>query len=429
LHSRTLKKIIGCLFALLFLTVMLDVRVQRLIDIPDTITLRQGEQRTLDFELPLSATLGGDSIDALKFNGETLSESAQLQLGDPVTIESVGIGEVRLNITAFGIIPVKAVTIQVDNARRLVVGGHSVGVTLYTRGALVVGTSELIDAQGKVSNPAQEGDVQPGDVILSANGTDIRDADHLSEIINGMKGASMVLTIQRNGQTLSRTVQAVRDYQDGKYRLGIWVRDSTAGVGTLTFYDPATKKFGSLGHAITDVDTHTNLNVKEGEIFHSSIIDVRQGVRGEPGELQGDFDDTEINLMGKLEKNTEYGIYGTMYQPLENDLYPDALPAAAMDEVHTGAATLLTTVDETGIHEYKCEIVRVNRQDAPSTKGMVVKITDPTLLERTGGIVQGMSGSPILQDGRIVGALTHVFVNDPTQGYAIFIEWMLSEIG
>ncbi len=224
MHSRTLKKIIGCLFALLFLTVMLDVRVQRLIDIPDTITLRQGEQRTLDFELPLSATLGGDSIDALKFNGETLSESAQLQLGDPVTIESVGIGEVRLNITAFGIIPVKAVTIQVDNARRLVVGGHSVGVTLYTRGALVVGTSELIDAQGKVSNPAQEGDVQPGDVILSANGTDIRDADHLSEIINGMKGASMVLTIQRNGQTLSRTVQAVRDYQDGKYRLGIWVR-------------------------------------------------------------------------------------------------------------------------------------------------------------------------------------------------------------
>ncbi|MFZ5975858.1 MAG: SpoIVB peptidase [Bacillota bacterium] len=429
MRSKILKKGIGCLIALLFLSVMLDARMQKIFEMPDQITLEQGEQKTLDFQLPFSATIEGTSVDVLKFNGESLKESAQLQLGQPVTIQPVGTGAVRLRINVLGFIPIKEVTIQVDNARKLIVGGQSVGVTLYTKGALVVGASELIDAQGKVCNPAQEADVLPGDVIIRANGIEIKNADHLSQIINEMKNERMELLILRDGEALTRSVQAVRDYQDGKYRLGIWVRDSTAGVGTLTFYDPTTKKFGSLGHAITDVDTHTNLSVKEGEIFHSTIIDVRQGVRGKPGELQGNFDDTQNNVMGRLESNTEYGIFGTLYEPLENELYPSPLPAAKKEEVETGPAKLLTTVDDTGMKEYDCEIIRVNRQDKPSTKGMVIKITDPKLLDRTGGIVQGMSGSPILQNGKIVGALTHVFVNDPTQGYAVFIEWMLAQTG
>ena len=422
-----LKKGIGCLFALVFLVVMLDARMQNVFELPDQITLEQGELKTLDIQLPLSATVEDPSVDVLKFNGESLEQLARLELGNPVTLEPVGTGQVRLSITAFGFIPIKEVTIHVDAAKKLVVGGQSVGVTLYTKGALVVGASELIDAKGKVSNPAQEADIMPGDVIVRANGIEIKNADHLSQIINDMKDERMDVMIERNGETLTRRVQAVRDYQDGKYRLGIWVRDSTAGVGTLTFYDPVTKKFGSLGHAITDVDTHTKLSVKDGEIFHSSIIDVRQGVRGQPGELQGSFDDTGSNLMGKLESNTDYGIFGTLYKPLQNELYPDTVPVAAKEEVHTGRATLLTTVDDEGVREFGCEILRVNQQDTPTTKGMIVKITDPDLLKRTGGIVQGMSGSPIIQDGKIIGALTHVFINDPTQGYAVFIEWMLSQ--
>jgi len=422
-----LKKGIGCIFALVFLIVMLDARMQNVFELPDQITLEQGELKTLDIRLPLSATVEDPSVDVLRFNGESLGQRDQLELGEPVTIEPVGTGQVRLSINAFGFLPIKEVTIQVDTAKKLVVGGQSVGVTLYTKGALVVGASELIDAQGKVCNPAQESDIMPGDVIVRANGIEIKNADHLSQIINEMKNERMDVTIERNGETLMRRVQAVRDYQDGKYRLGIWVRDSTAGVGTLTFYDPVTKKFGSLGHAITDVDTHTMLSVKDGEIFHSSIIDVRQGVRGQPGELQGSFDDTGSNLMGKLETNTDFGIFGTLYKPLNNELYPNALPVAAKEEVHTGAATLLTTVDDGGVRKFDCEIIRVNQQDAPTTKGMIVKITDADLLKRTGGIVQGMSGSPILQDGKIIGALTHVFINDPTQGYAVFIEWMLSQ--
>lgn len=427
LHSKYIKKSIGCLLALLFLSAMLDARMQNIFELPDQITLEQGEQKTLDFQLPLIATLENSSVDVLKFNGESLKQSAQLQLGEPVTLEPVGTGAVRMSINALGFIPIKEVTIQVDAAKKLVVGGQSVGVTLYTRGALVVGVSELIDAQGKVRNPAQEADILPGDVILSANGIEIKDADHLSQIINDMKDERMELTIERNGESLTRSVQAARDYQDGKYRLGIWVRDSTAGVGTLTFYDPSTKKFGSLGHAITDVDTHTNLSVKDGEIFHSKIIDVRQGVRGQPGELQGSFDDNDNNVMGRLESNTEFGIFGTLYESLKNSIHPEPMPVSGKEEVQTGPATLLTTVDDSGIKEFDCQIVRVNKQEQPSTKGMVVKITDPDLLERTGGIVQGMSGSPILQNGKIVGALTHVFVNDPTQGYAVFIEWMLAQ--
>ena len=427
MQGKLLKKGIGCLFALVFLVVMLDARMQSVFDMPDQITLEQGQLKTLDIRLPLSATVQDPSVDVLRFNGESLDQRAQLQLGQPVTLEPVGTGQVRLSINALGFIPIKEVTIQVDTAKKLVAGGHSVGVTLYTKGALVVGASELIDAGGKVCNPAQESDIMPGDVIVRANGIEIRNADHLSQIINEMKNERMDVTIERNGEILTRRVQAVRDYQDGKYRLGIWVRDSTAGVGTLTFYDPVTKIFGSLGHAITDVDTHTKLSLKDGEIFHSSIIDIRQGVRGQPGELQGSFDDTGNNLMGKLEKNTDYGIFGTLYKPLKNALYPDPLPVAGKEEVVTGRAALLTTVDDEGVREFDCEIVRVNKQEAPTTKGMIVRITDPDLLDRTGGIVQGMSGSPILQNGKIVGALTHVFINDPAQGYAVFIEWMLSQ--
>ena len=427
MQGKLLKKGIGCLFALVFLVVMLDARMQSVFDMPDQITLEQGELKTLDIRLPLSATVQDPSVDVLRFNGESLDQRAQLQLGQPVTLEPVGTGQVRLSINALGFIPIKEVTIQVDTAKKLVAGGHSVGVTLYTKGALVVGASELIDAGGKVCNPAQESDIMPGDVIVRANGIEIRNADHLSQIINEMKNERMDVTIERSGETLTRRVQAVRDYQDGKYRLGIWVRDSTAGVGTLTFYDPVTKIFGSLGHAITDVDTHTKLSLKDGEIFHSSIIDIRQGVRGQPGELQGSFDDTGNNLMGKLEKNTDYGIFGTLYKPLKNALYTDPLPVAGKEEVVTGRAALLTTVDDEGVREFDCEIVRVNKQEAPTTKGMIVRITDPDLLDRTGGIVQGMSGSPILQNGKIVGALTHVFINDPAQGYAVFIEWMLSQ--
>jgi stage IV sporulation protein B len=213
---------------------------------------------------------------------------------------------------------------------------------------------------------------------------------------------------------------------DLKYRLGIWVRDSTAGVGTLTFYDPESRCFGALGHAITDVDTGVLLSVKNGEIMQSTIIDVKQGRRGEPGELKGVFSGRQ-RVIGNILRNTQYGIYGKMYRSLPKFYFDQPLPVCSQYDVQVGKASILTTVDEEGIKEFEIQIIKVNIQQHPSSKGMVIEITDPELLERTGGIVQGMSGSPIIQNGRIVGAITHVFVNDPKKGYGIFIEWMLEE--
>ena len=204
------------------------------------------------------------------------------------------------------------------------------------------------------------------------------------------------------------------------------MRDSTAGVGTLSFYDPQTKSYGALGHAITDLDTDIILPIRDGIILRSTVVGIRKGERGAPGELQGTFLRDRAEL-GDIRSNTEFGIFGKAAEPIVNPLYPDGLPIASRANVHTGPATILTTLDDSGIQEFDVEITRVSQQDTAAQKSMTLRVTDPVLLEKTGGIVQGMSGSPILQDGRIVGAVTHVFVNNPTQGYGVFIDWMLEQ--
>ncbi|MEI6100486.1 MAG: SpoIVB peptidase, partial [Eubacteriales bacterium] len=210
------------------------------------------------------------------------------------------------------------------------------------------------------------------------------------------------------------------------YRLGVWVRDSTAGVGTLTFYDQETGGYGGLGHAITDLDTGEELSVREGEIISSNIIDVVRGQAGMPGELKGYFNAN--NGIGSILKNSEFGIYGLCYNKITNPLYPDGIYVAKQSEVHEGPAKLLSTVDDKGVKAYDCTISNVVLQNEPTQKSFLITITDPELLKKTGGIVQGMSGSPVIQDGKLIGAVTHVFVNDPTKGYGIYIEWMLDEL-
>ena len=224
------------------------------------------------------------------------------------------------------------------------------------------------------------------------------------------------------------SVEPALDPADGAYRLGAWVRDSTAGIGTLSFYDPESGAFGALGHAITDVDTGIVLPVGYGGIYESSVVDISKGKSGEPGELLGQFFDAETQL-GEVTSNTDYGIFGTMNEEVANPLYPDGLPVGTRADVHTGPAQLLTTLADGEVRAYDCEIVKLNDQSAPATRSMVIKVTDEELLQATGGIVQGMSGSPIVQDGKLVGAITHVFINDPTQGYGVYIEWMLDAAG
>lgn len=420
------KRLVGIILALMFLAVNYSPWIQKINNIPSELQIFEGDAHILNIGLPFTVKIEGDKVDVLKFNGNSLKDQTNYNMAKPLAIQTVNKGSAELIFKLFGIIPIKQMKVMVQPVKKIFPGGNSIGVSMYTQGALVVGISEVIDPDGFTHYPASDAGLRPGDIIEKVNGITVENADHLSSLVNQVKEKGLELELRRGNIIFKTQIVPVKDMHDLKYRLGIWVRDSTAGVGTLTFYDPESRCFGALGHAITDVDTGVLLSVKNGEIMQSTIIDVKQGRRGEPGELKGVFSGRQ-RVIGNILRNTQYGIYGKMYRSLPKFYFDQPLPVCSQYDVQVGKASILTTVDEEGIKEFEIQIIKVNIQQHPSSKGMVIEITDPELLERTGGIVQGMSGSPIIQNGRIVGAITHVFVNDPKKGYGIFIEWMLEE--
>lgn len=421
------KKAIGILIVALFLAFNYSPIVQNIVRFPAELQIFEGESQVLNFGLPLQAKIAGkNDVNVLKFNGNSLKERNSYDIGRPLTIEPISPGDVNLDFMLFGFIPIKKLTISVTSPKELIPGGNSIGVSLYTNGALIVGTSDVTDQDGITHFPAIDAGLLPGDIIEKVNGIAVKDAGHLSQLVNKVKGKSVDLECRRDNRVFVARIYPIQDASDSKYRLGLWVRDSTAGVGTLTFVDPDTGYMGALGHAITDVDTGALLSVKDGVISESTIIDVNIGKKGMPGELVGNFTNNR-KVLGTIVKNTSYGIYGKTNRKMSNPIYNNPLPIAYQYNIKLGKATILTTVDDNGIQEYEIQIIKINRQAAPGSKGLVLEITDPRLLEKTGGIVQGMSGSPILQNGRVIGAVTHVFVNDPKKGYGMFIEWMLEE--
>ena len=382
--------------------------------LPDALFLKSGAQTELRFTLPGNAELQADSAAVISSFDQSASD-----LGNTVTLTAGDeAGEATLTYRLLGLIPVKTVAVTVETERTLVPGGQSVGVALLTEGVVVVGSSDV----GKTPSPAYKAGIRAGDRIVRVGDTPVTGSEQLRSLI--AEGGEAVLEIARGEETMVVSVEPALDPADGAYRLGAWVRDSTAGIGTLSFYDPESGAFGALGHAITDVDTGIVLPVGYGGIYESSVVDISKGKSGEPGELLGQFFDAETQL-GEVTSNTDYGIFGTMNEEVANPLYPDGLPVGTRADVHTGPAQLLTTLADGEVRAYDCEIVKLNDQSAPATRSMVIKVTDEELLQATGGIVQGMSGSPIVQDGKLVGAITHVFINDPTQGYGVYIEWML----
>jgi stage IV sporulation protein B len=407
------KRWLGLFFVVLFLLINFNPEVQMLRQLPSQIVAENRSAAIGSLSLPFFAKASYEDSAVLSGQNETLEDVGAQDSGDKIEISILGI-------------PVKQIDILTTEEKTVVVGGQSIGVALYTKGALLVGTSDVIDANGQTRNPALEAGLLPGDIIEKAGGETIENAAHLSEIINDMGNKELVVEISRDGETMQFRLTPVYDAYEAKYKLGMWVRDSTAGVGTLTYYDPANGSFASLGHPITDVDTEEILSVKNGEIVASQILDVRLGTAGEPGELQGSFS-TEQEILGSIEKNNEFGIYGKMYESMQNPIYTQPVAVAKQSEVEVGKATILSTIDASGVQEFECEVVKANKQTLASPKGMVIKITDQRLLEQTGGIVQGMSGSPIMQNGKLIGAVTHVFINDPTQGYGMYIEWMLQQ--
>lgn len=394
------------------------------------LSFNYGEPARLVRELPSQAYIGSDSESRLASIGAPFSlryEQKQQPVSQDLAeqLHSDTPAGYTVQVDLFGLIPLKKVNFYTRDSIWVMPGGYSVGVTLYTEGALVVGLGSFETLDGTAICPAQAAGIRVGDVILGVNGTAVKDAAHLTALCNETQGA-VDLQLSRDDVSIDVTIEPAADRQDGIYKMGMWVRDSTAGIGTLSFYAMDTLRYGALGHPITDVDTGTLLSVKTGEIVQSNVVGIAQGSSGLPGEIQGAFS-TVSQRLGTLDTNGNMGIYGGLYAPLENPLYPDGALLAYPEEIHTGPAQILTTIDENGVQAYDCQIIRTYPQTSAAGKGMVVQITDPRLIEKTGGIVQGMSGSPIMQDGKLAGAVTHVFVNDPLRGYCIYALWMYQQ--
>jgi len=315
--------------------------------------------------------------------------------------------------------------VPVVTERVLVPGGQSVGVKMDVRGVLIVGLEEIETQSGEKINPGLLAGLQIGDTILEINGTKVYQADEVQSLVNEIQGV-VKLKVKRNNEVKKITLDPVVSGEDGLYKLGVWVKDKTAGIGTLTYYDPSNATFGALGHGIVDPETGSVLSVETGLLLESQVQEVEEGKSGQPGEIKGIFYHSNDPL-GSLSHNCEYGVFGTAYHPIENSLYQKPLAVATRDQVEVGPAYILSTLESNEIKRFEIEIEKVEHQNESEDKSMVIRVTDEELLEESGGIVQGMSGSPIIQNDRIVGAVTHVFVNDPQRGYGIFIEWMLEE--
>ena len=303
----------------------------------------------------------------------------------------------------------------------VVPGGQSIGVAVVTEGLVVIGNSDL----GNIPSPARLSGLRAGDRLLSVNGESLTSAEHLLYLIDGKD--SVELLIERDGKRFSREIRPVHDPRDGMSRLGVWVRDSAAGIGTLSFYDPETMKYASLGHAITDIDTGNILSVEDGLLFDAAVVDINRSESGSPGELIGQFSLKDAPV-GTIRENNSFGVFGELYAKPYESAYSGAVPIAEPASVKNGKAILLTTLTDGEVHAYDCEITRCARQDSPAMRSMSIRITDEELIRQTGGIAQGMSGSPILQDGKLVGVVTHVYVGDPQQGYAVYAKWMYDEM-
>ncbi len=418
-----MKKIIrvcGILIVALLCAVYFLPAVRSYSNIPNEIYIQKGMQKAIDLGLPVRADV--DAAGVISLSGDTLAQATGMQ--SPLVIDPIESGDATIELSLFGL-PVKTLKVNVSDEVMVIPGGQSIGVTLFTNGALVVGITGIEMENGSTANPAREAGMLPGDVIVSINGETVENADHVSRIVDQSEGTLNVV-VDREGRKLDLSVSPITDYKTGKLRLGVWVRDSTAGVGTLTFIDPNKRWFGGLGHAICDLDTGSVLSVKEGEIYYSEVIQINKGENGVPGEIKGYFSSASGN-MGLILKNTDYGIYGTLYDSVKLDELAEPIAVARPDEVVLGPAKILSTIDHEGVKEFDCEIIKINNQSTPEQKSLVIRVTDKELLEKTGGIVQGMSGSPIIQNGKLVGAVTHVFVNNPTKGYGLFADWMLKQ--
>ena len=336
------------------------------------------------------------------------------------TVEVSQNGSYQIRCKWLGVLPLKTIKVHTVEKQEVLVSGSPVGIYMETKGVLVIDSGEITDREGIRRTPAER-IIQSGDYICEIDGKVLTGKRQLMQLVRENQGEPMELQVIRHQETIKLEMTPV-ETEDGSYKLGIWVRDNIQGIGTLTYVEP-NGTFGALGHGISDADTGERLEISDGDLYRADILSIRKGTAGTPGELRGVINYREENRIGTICGNSQYGIRGQM-EPGKYAESMKKIPTGLKQEIQTGKAEIRCDIGD-GIREYQCEILEIDSNARDTNKCFVLRITDDDLLSRTGGIVQGMSGSPVLQNGKLIGAITHVFVNDPTKGYGIFIENMM----
>ena len=405
-----MKRMIKMLL-LVFLLCIIFIYTLVIQNIPDQLVIFEGEN------ISLKTLLG---INIQEENSQTLETSA-------TSNEEIGekIGSSKLEVSLFDNFKLKDIEVSVLPRTTVIPVGNIAGVKLYTNGVLVVGMSEIEGEDNQKYKPYENTGIEEGDTIIKINDQEIANTEQLVETVNLSKGEEIKIEYIHEEETKECSITPVKTSSD-EYKLGLWVRDSAAGVGTVTFYEPATKTFGALGHGITDIDTNELINIASGEFVTTRILSITKGENGNPGKLQGTIENQKN--IGTISKNTRFGIYGKVdnLSSLNIDTSKE-MEVALREEIQTGKATILCSLDNEKPQEYEIEIEKIYLENNYDNKSMKIKVTDERLIEKTGGIIQGMSGSPIIQNGKFIGAVTHVLVNNAQEGYAVFGDIMLKQ--
>lgn len=418
---RRLRLYRACLCAVLILACLgLMGYSYYLVDssIPSVIHVRAESEESLELRIPAR----GEIVNVSRQGNSNIPNGAvTIDLSRPLTLKTGNTDDLQMQVKLFGILPFKQVGIRVIEDRELIPVGVPIGIYVKTEGVLVVGTGEFASqGAGKVS-PAKN-ILKSGDYVIKLNGTEVTGKDDLIMRIENCGGEEQLLTIRRDAETYDVKIKPEKD-RTGKYKIGVWVRDNAQGVGTMTYIDD-NGNFGALGHGINDVDTSTLMEMNDGTLYQTEIISIRKGAAGQPGEMTGMIVYSDERILGDITSNSTRGIFGKCNQKALALGTEEALPIGLKQEIEKGPAQILCTVDGTTRY-YDIEITEIHLDHDNVNRGIELRVTDPELLSVTGGIVQGMSGAPIIQKGKFVGAVTHVLVQDSTRGYGIFIENML----
>lgn len=391
--------------------------------VPDSIMLVENREENLEFNVPIEGEIDG-AVDAISIkNSDSVKDgNIHFNLNKTVTMKAANTGSYKASLKLFGLFHYKNIQIDVIKEQKVMPSGRAVGLYINSDGIMVLGTSEIVGKDGLNYEPAAN-ILMAGDYIYKVNDSNVDNIDDVIEVLQENGRNSATIYLRRNNNDLKVKIEPVLA-ADGEYKIGAWLREDTEGIGTIT-YITEDNRYAALGHGITDIDTGLLIDIKDGGVYPAKVNQVIKGKAGAPGEILGSVKLGKTFCLGTINNNTKYGISGQIFNNDYGYNSNKAIPAAMKQEVFKGKAIVRCQLDES-VEDYEVEIEKINI-NSQENKGMVIKVTDKRLLDKAGGIVQGMSGSPIIQNNKIIGAVTHVFVNDSTRGYGIFIEDMLSE--